>query len=192
MKKMIMMLLVTTVAFFANAAAIKWSMSGIQNLKDADGGTVITTSNMGTFNAYLVSSAFSETDLAAAIKDGTLAGNSAVMQSAGLTASRTGDIGIKWNTADSKDYSSANAPYSFYTVLLGNDYYLKTDTVTITATDFPDLGDVAVDFGAFTADTAGNPAWQPVGGGSGDVPEPTSGLLLLVGGALLALRRRQK
>lgn len=30
------------------------------------------------------------------------------------------------------------------------------------------------------------------GGGSGDVPEPTSGLLLVVGGALLALRRKQK
>ena len=30
-----------------------------------------------------------------------------------------------------------------------------------------------------------------VGGGSTDVPEPTSGLLLLVGGAMLALRRRR-
>ena len=29
-------------------------------------------------------------------------------------------------------------------------------------------------------------------GGSGDIPEPTSGLLLLVGGAMLALRRRQR
>ena len=27
---------------------------------------------------------------------------------------------------------------------------------------------------------------------AGDVPEPTSGLLLLVGGAMLALRRKQK
>ena len=30
------------------------------------------------------------------------------------------------------------------------------------------------------------------GGGEGGVPEPTSGLLLLVGGAMLALRRKQK
>ena len=29
-------------------------------------------------------------------------------------------------------------------------------------------------------------------GGGGDIPEPTSGLLLLVGGAMLALRRKQK
>lgn len=34
-------------------------------------------------------------------------------------------------------------------------------------------------------------SWTPVGGG-GDVPEPTSGLLLLVGGAMLALRRTRK
>ena len=30
------------------------------------------------------------------------------------------------------------------------------------------------------------------GGGQGAIPEPTSGLLLLVGGAMLALRRKQK
>ena len=35
-------------------------------------------------------------------------------------------------------------------------------------------------------------AGKSFGGGSGDVPEPTSGLLLLVGGAALALRRKQK
>ena len=34
-------------------------------------------------------------------------------------------------------------------------------------------------------------SWSSLGGG-GDVPEPTSGLLLLVGGAILALRRKQK
>ena len=30
------------------------------------------------------------------------------------------------------------------------------------------------------------------GGGGETIPEPTSGLLLLVGGAMLALRRKQK
>ncbi len=34
--------------------------------------------------------------------------------------------------------------------------------------------------------------WKSFGGGGGDVPEPTSGLLLLIGGAMLALRRKQK
>ena len=48
------------------------------------------------------------------------------------------------------------------------------------------------------SDDSGNSSlsWKPggVSGGSsgGGVPEPTSGLLLLVGGAMLALRRKQK
>lgn len=38
----------------------------------------------------------------------------------------------------------------------------------------------------------GDPKQLPWGGGSYNVPEPTSGLLLLIGGALLALRRRNQ
>ena len=35
-------------------------------------------------------------------------------------------------------------------------------------------------------------SFGPAGGGTDPIPEPTSGLLLLVGGAMLALRRKQK
>ena len=45
----------------------------------------------------------------------------------------------------------------------------------------------ASDWSTMTAGSGGGG-----GGGSGGVPEPTSGLLLLVGGAMLALRRKQK
>ena len=47
----------------------------------------------------------------------------------------------------------------------------------------------AATFGNMTSQTQDTSKWS---GGGGDVPEPTSGLLLLVGGALLALRRKQK
>ena len=40
--------------------------------------------------------------------------------------------------------------------------------------------------------TTGATGWNTNGGGSTDVPEPTSGLLLLIGGAMVALRRKQK
>ena len=60
-------------------------------------------------------------------------------------------------------------------------------------------------FGAFNVNVPGSGAgnldmdltgltssgWTAVSGG-GDIPEPTSGLLLLIGGAMLALRRKQK
>ncbi len=44
--------------------------------------------------------------------------------------------------------------------------------------------------GFVTQPTASASGWS--GGSSGDVPEPTSGILFLVGGAMLALRRKQK
>ena len=43
-----------------------------------------------------------------------------------------------------------------------------------------------------TAETAfGASDWVKMPSGGGDIPEPTSGLLLLVGGAMLALRRKR-
>ncbi len=188
MKKIIVVLFVASIAFFANAAAINWSMKGIQYLTDVNGKAVITTGtsgNVGAFTAYLVSSTLSDTDLLTAIKDGTLANNSAIMQSSSLAAARNGDVSINWDKANSKDYTAENAPYTFYTVILGSDYYLKTDAITILASDVPDVGEIQADFGTFTSSAAGNPTWQPV-------PEPTSGLLMLIGASLLALRRKQK
>ncbi len=52
-------------------------------------------------------------------------------------------------------------------------------------TDFTAYG--ASDWNTMTAGGGGGG-----GGGQGGIPEPTSGLLLLVGGAMLALRRKQK
>ena len=52
-------------------------------------------------------------------------------------------------------------------------------------TDYTTYG--ASDWSTMTAGGGGGG-----GGGQGGIPEPTSGLLLLVGGAMLALRRKQK
>lgn len=45
--------------------------------------------------------------------------------------------------------------------------------------------------GAFTFNLASGLTSGTIGGGATDVPEPTSGLLLVLGGAMLALRRRR-
>ena len=81
----------------------------------------------------------------------------------------------------------------FYAVIFNNE---SIDS----ATDYKIVG-------AFTANVPGagmvmfanditgltTSGWSSIsGGGSSDAPEPTSGLLLLVGGAMLALRRKQK
>ncbi len=181
MKKIMLALMVASVAFLANAAVVNWSMGGIQNLTDSKGTAIATSSNTGSFTAYLISSTLSDTDLVAAIKDGTLASNSAIVETTTIGASR-GNVKLNWDVSSATDRYTAGITYSFYTVLVGNNYYLKTDTLTV---ETPTLGTLDMDFGTFTAGTASNPTWQPV-------PEPTSGLLLLVGGALLALRRKQK
>ena len=74
------------------------------------------------------------------------------------------------------------------------DYSAATVSATFNGTVTTAIGG---DTDLFASDTV--PAtWTvsgitPVGGGSGgsDVPEPTSGLLLALGGAMLALRRRR-
>ena len=63
-----------------------------------------------------------------------------------------------------------------------------TSAVTVTV---PGSGNKAVGFGNLSAATSAQGAYTSAGWAS-DVPEPTSGLLLLLGGALLALRRKQK
>ena len=66
-----------------------------------------------------------------------------------------------------------------------------------------DLANLTKTIGATTASmqfVAGNQStylndtknWKSFGPTSGGVPEPTSGLLLLVGAGMLALRRKQK
>lgn len=69
-------------------------------------------------------------------------------------------------------------------------YLVSGSTAGVAYTDNPDDGSVA----GFTAGkmTSGSWATYTPTGGTDPLPEPTSGLLLLVGGAVLALRRKQK
>ena len=67
------------------------------------------------------------------------------------------------------------------------DYTYTTDVKEFTYSS-DDLTSPDLTFSGPTSKTM----WVSTSGGGGDVPEPTSGLLLLVGGAMLALRRKQK
>ena len=82
--------------------------------------------------------------------------------------------------------------YDFYVVLVNGNadpaQYIAT-AASMTARDTDQGSNNGT--GAFSITSASLTSWTPVSGG-GDVPEPTSGLLLLVGGAMLALRRKQK
>ena len=82
---------------------------------------------------------------------------------------------------------------TFYAVIVSGDNYGITSPITKTMST---MGDTGVTFQELSDDNGNSfMTWKPggvAGGGSGGVPEPTSGLLLLVGAGMLALRRKQK
>ena len=88
--------------------------------------------------------------------------------------------------------ADAETPLDVVFVQVGSDgqYFSWTETLAgnlSTAGSPTKTGYSAADIAASKTAAGG---YKPFGGS--DVPEPTSGLLLLVGGAMLALRRKQK
>ena len=98
--------------------------------------------------------------------------------------------------------SAANGAVPATTVALPDDASGKTLNFYLTFTDNGNPFTSAIKQGAIPATAApatlafGNMSSQTQNsanwGGGGSVPEPTSGLLLLVGAGMLALRRKQK
>ena len=100
------------------------------------------------------------------------------------TYNATGSAENDWSAGD-----------KFYYVLVSSDnqtFYVDPSAVTLTAGNIYEKG--AQTPGTVDTTTASTThTYASFGGGGTDpLPEPTSGLLLLVGGAVLALRRKQK
>ena len=74
------------------------------------------------------------------------------------------------------------------TVADASNYYVTTAKQG----SVPGSGSATVSFGNQSTRSSAAGAYTSAGWAASDVPEPTSGLLLLLGGALLALRRKQK
>ena len=95
------------------------------------------------------------------------------------------DAGSAFNYSGIENYSSG---YSFLVEILSGDYKGKSFSVS----DYESLRNYIVGSGSSLPSSAFAP--EGFGGGSVtyNVPEPTSGLLFLVGGMLLGLRRRRQ
>ena len=177
MKKMVIMACAALVGLAVNAASINWSFSWAT---DANGNDIAAGST-----AYLVSVAdYAQADAAAALDAGTF-DTSKVVDTATVAVNDAMGANV-----DSMATSSLSGSQSFYAIIKTDDFYAMTDPVQTT---IKAVGTTTVSFYELSdEDGTSFITWKPAGGGGGDVPEPTSGLLLLVGGAMLALRRKQK
>ena len=181
MKKIMFVLAAVACAATMQAAQFEWSASNVR-----DGWNSGDNKIGGTAYLFLVGSEVTEASIASAISGAadstalasTLSGKAIDTQS--VSAGATGGV-----TAD----VTATAPADLFFVVVSGDNVYQSSATRVDAIET--LGYTSLAFGSQKSASSAASAWKTVGGG-GDVPEPTSGLLLLVGGAMLALRRKQK
>ena len=178
MKKLIASFAVVACVACANAASFTWSMTNIMD-------PVNTTEMAGTGWAaawYDNSSGTALATITGLLEAGKLAD---AYNAATYTASTTalGTAQVRVASAGNGSYSQGESATGFMVVFSDStpadaDYYLITDSKSSLAVS-PAGSNISIAYGAQSAFE-----WQ-------SVPEPTSGLLLLIGVAGLALRRRR-
>ncbi|MGN0855603.1 MAG: PEP-CTERM sorting domain-containing protein [Kiritimatiellia bacterium] len=186
MKKIILMCVSVALAAATQAASINWTITNIYSASDPSAKVGI-----GSVTAYLFVTE-NTTDVSAGITVTTMAAVQAVLDSgdfAGLDdlmsakAANT-TAGIVGGATGLTDFSSGSL--TAFAVLVDSDdnYLLVSEGATKSVTFTSATGAKALAFGDQTANSQAN--W--VGAA---VPEPTSGLLMLLGVAGLALRRKR-
>ena len=180
MKKLIMFIAVTAMAMAGYSAEVTWG-AGNNWIKDKSGNNLAENTDVMLILA----------SDASAVSSALAAGTS--IDSYVLDTAKTSNTkGLVSEHEASNTKFTAGTTYSVAAlVMLGDDYVIsgaQSLTAYTTGVDEPS--------GATFSNTQGNApisAWGPKSGsGGGDIPEPTSALLLLMGGAMLALRRKQK
>ena len=182
MKKLIIAAAVVCIAAFANAATAVW---GVGYINDTDGNPLgaSSTGYTATFNIY------SDSSLATLVTSAS-------------TSDWDDGFADGGETADVLDNSVEKTYYGQIVITHGTDT-LKSDGFQFTTSTLQDYVEAFV---MTAADEVGgiekigggdfdgtNGAFETNGGGSwGSVPEPTSGLLMLLGVAGLTLRRKVK
>ena len=186
MKKLIIASIAAVVGLAANAATVDWRVA-------ITGGSTANAYN--GYTAYLVNATAWD---AATISAATFSDSSIVLDSAVFNGG-TGKSGKTYTTLDSTNATnprsvdvsslSEGSTLGVYYVLLNtntdpNTYYKWADTLTGRA----ETGDAVTTANMTIANsTLTSASWTQVGA----VPEPTSGLLLVLGMAGLALRRKR-
>ena len=191
MKKLIMMLAVVATAIAANAATVTWGASK-GYLYEAG-----TTTKITSGDAYLmfVTASYTQSDLVDAFNGakGDVAATLAAMGASGAMATGAGEIGSNARITGTSTYAATSDMTAYFVVFNnGNMFISATDSATYD----PVTSEMALAFNSAMSNPSKAAAMNAADGYSATgwytaVPEPTSGLLMLVGLAGLALRRRR-
>ena len=183
MKKLVMFGLAAATVCAVNAASFSWSAA--VNGVDGDGNTLTSTANAATFVLVYLGNGTADWDNATVVQTGTWS-----------IGANKGTYAAKVSGTYLGDGEGGFANGNIYGVMVKDDQgglHKVTGTTTYTISGYNGLDTWSGDAFTFaTSNFVADKASYPAGGGSGGVPEPTSGLLLVVGGAMLALRRKQK
>ena len=175
MKKLVLAAAIVCVAAVSNAAAIAWSVTGIAASPD-----VAAADLVGSVAYFMDGADYAAFSALAGDKVGAFAAENA-LYSTTVQAGRGGALGV---TATSGNYNAGDTVSGFIVIFDNADAALAKNYVAtgVDTKTVPGSGNLSFTK-VYGTDTG---AWQ-----STAVPEPTSGLLLLLGVAGLALKRKR-
>ena len=184
MKKLTIVLAAVAIATYAQAAAFSWKTSATGKVYEPGTTTLLASSTAYLFDATTVT----QTSLVEAFAGGSLdLATKAKLSSASISNGAIATTGFSDSTAAG---GSLTAYFASVVTLDGDDYLFISAASTVAAYE---SSTSAMQFNAKAASQAA--AMQASGGYAGAgwyaVPEPTSGLLMLLGMAGLALRRHR-
>ena len=180
MKKIMVLAAAAMIAGFASAAQVQWSFTGVS--QDPAG-----TAYNG-YTAYLCdASVYSASALAADLANGDFSklSTAGFVQATAGTVQQGTTVNAKIDATFKGGEYTANNSYTFYTLIMnGAGDEATYFTISADATKVaPENGFLAMSYTNLSANA--QTAWTEV------APEPTSGLLLLLGVAGLALKRKR-
>ena len=180
MKKMLTLAACLLLAAMAQAASVGWTIAGANAFANGNYDVFVVGMNGVTSVDQITALVTAGTDVGAyAFADGTVNASGAASKSVSASGK---SITYK------EGGSAADNTYSAFAVLWTADGAEASWTALPSVT----LANNSTGKTFLFGNQANNLAANKVTVGGGGVPEPTSGLLLLVGGAMLALRRKQK
>ena len=190
MKKLIVILSIAGAAFMSHAAAVYWTCSNVYagNASDTVSGVAyfLTTDMLAYESAQALKGKGADAITTALGSAYSYSGTGGAFGKATTDAVSNAALGL----SDSTTYQAYLMIFDTDPISDSSNFYL-TDVKSLTT--MTGTGTSQVKFGSQKTATQSAANWSSAsGGGTGGVPEPTSALLLLMGGAMLALRRKQK